>query len=896
MKISNKATKRSYDRSYRQGNSTHFDQDEDEDSVGHNSTVSRASSLATAVSESKQYEPVMIAQGRCRALGTNAKYPGRLTVCSGKPDCKRKGHPEARSGGRVGKAGWMKPVATRGGTVIGGIADTLMDEKEAGALNEENRRKNREAAIKAKTPVVGITSVELGKSRGKDESPESWQLTCEDLEDALELEQEPKGVARGATTSDEGTGGTMCHPNKVEQAERIDDAGLRALTEVTKNVATKQQAMVRGGPKPPLFDVLDTKDDPSLWAAPGAKFNQGDPVWYHGTTGTEHRGTVVGVHQDDNYPVYYTVDLGGRREVNTLEENLSSRAEYKSVRSTSPPRSTKHGIDADAIAKLLSKQDLLMQERLRERDLRHKEQNDQMQEAMSKMFTDMFKTHLKKEEEVTAPPPRGRGTGEEGTRRYYGVAGPPENRGVYATHEEAEALTAVPGGRMKSFRTYDEAVEYIEEYKALHGDGGPGRAKTWYAVAKGAHGIQGVFDSWACAQPLLEGGTDLCHTSCKTKEEAEEFVDQYNRTQERIKEARERSDFRASAPGDEPAGTSNPARAGVESQGDLEQMGGRCVGPDESAGKKGTLFGFDAKNREDLLAGLMPEDDLPAAVQEHLTEQIRDTVKHPSKAAIDSSELSSHNTMLVRALNSFQGKQSEQVYGGSATDSQWDDTKRVSLDKKKVSSLAILDERAKNLYDETKSFEETTLANLVSVLLRIGYSPTISRLWGQTSIIYFLSVQTHTYWRELHAHLQRVGSRNWAECELEIGFHSDNLKEIRNAYTTRLQVMAMTYIYLREGSANSWRSMKLQEKQQQLFRGQITDLNTLLLQLQTETEGLKKSIKQQKFDKMLCYHCLTADVHQGGSGQCPMKDKPKEEAVKWGQEQMAKKGKGKGKS
>ena len=106
----------------------------------------------------------------------------------------------------------------------------------------------------------------------------------------------------------------------------------------------------------------------------------------------------------------------------------------------------------------------------------------------------------------------------------------------------------------------------------------------------------------------------------------------------------------------------------------------------------------------------------------------------------------------------------------------------------------------------------------------------------------------------------------------------------------------MTYIYLREGSASSWRSMKLQDKQQQMFRGQMADISLLLKQLQTETGALRQSVKQQKFDKMVCYHCLTCDVHPGGSGQCPKKDAPKEEAVKWGQEQTAKKNRGKGKS
>jgi len=217
MKISDKAVKRLYDHTYRQGSTAHFNQDEDDDSVGHNSTVSRASSLATAVSESKQYEPVMIATGRCRAIGNNTKYPGRQVVCIGKPDCRRKGHPEAREVGKVGKPGWMKPVATRGGTVIGGLEDTRMTEEEAGALTEGNRRKNREAAIKSKTPIVGITSVEMGGGRGKQDSPESW-LNCEDLEDALTMEGDEAGVARAAEGNEDFT------PNKVDKAELLDDA------------------------------------------------------------------------------------------------------------------------------------------------------------------------------------------------------------------------------------------------------------------------------------------------------------------------------------------------------------------------------------------------------------------------------------------------------------------------------------------------------------------------------------------------------------------------------------------------------------------------------------------------------------------------------------------------
>jgi hypothetical protein len=62
----------------------------------HGSNTTNASSMATAVSDSANFEGVELVAGRCRARSRARKYDNRWVICTGPRTCKRAGNKEKR--------------------------------------------------------------------------------------------------------------------------------------------------------------------------------------------------------------------------------------------------------------------------------------------------------------------------------------------------------------------------------------------------------------------------------------------------------------------------------------------------------------------------------------------------------------------------------------------------------------------------------------------------------------------------------------------------------------------------------------------------------------------------------------------------------------------------------
>jgi hypothetical protein len=71
----------------------------------HHSKTTYASSLATTVSDSANFEGMELVAGHCRARSRARTYDNRWVVCTGPHTCKRVGYKEKREKGVMGKPG-----------------------------------------------------------------------------------------------------------------------------------------------------------------------------------------------------------------------------------------------------------------------------------------------------------------------------------------------------------------------------------------------------------------------------------------------------------------------------------------------------------------------------------------------------------------------------------------------------------------------------------------------------------------------------------------------------------------------------------------------------------------------------------------------------------------------
>jgi hypothetical protein len=82
---------------------------------------------------------------------------------------------------------------------------------------------------------------------------------------------------------------------------------------------------------------------------------------------------------------------------------------------------------------------------------------------------------------------------------------------------------------------------------------------------------------------------------------------------------------------------------------------------------------------------------------------------------------------------------------------------------------------------------------------------------ARNGIIFRIAQDTLDYYIILHAHLVQLGV-SWfdiAKCELD--HHVENMQYTHSLDGSHLQCMCQLYIYLQDGAAKSWRSLRLIE-------------------------------------------------------------------------------------
>jgi hypothetical protein len=156
-------------------------------------------------------------------------------------------------------------------------------------------------------------------------------------------------------------------------------------------------------------------------------------------------------------------------------------------------------------------------------------------------------------------------------------------------------------------------------------------------------------------------------------------------------------------------------------------------------------------------------------------------------------------------------KQNDEAFGGNTMDTQWKQVKHITLSS--IKTLEDLTTRLEDLRDSDTTLSQTVGTNLESVMLKSGYDEDLAREWVPMSHLYRISLLGFQYYGGLHTHLWKVATTySWCYAELQMEQHVKEMRQIRQSHGTRLKVVCMTYIYLRDQRDKGFRSYKIEDK------------------------------------------------------------------------------------
>jgi hypothetical protein len=112
--------------------------------------------------------------------------------------------------------------------------------------------------------------------------------------------------------------------------------------------------------------------------------------------------------------------------------------------------------------------------------------------------------------------------------------------------------------------------------------------------------------------------------------------------------------------------------------------------------------------------------------------------------------------------------------------------------------------------------------------------------------------------------------------------HVKEMRQLCQSHGTRLQVVCLTYIYLRDQRDKGLRSYKIEDKMNKKLCSELETQGHLWKTMRAEMETFKRAKSstgggEQSF-KMVCFHCGMPGLHKGGKTFCQWKDLSQAEA------------------
>ena len=276
-------------------------------------------------------------------------------------------------------------------------------------------------------------------------------------------------------------------------------------------------------------------------------------------------------------------------------------------------------------------------------------------------------------------------------------------------------------------------------------------------------------------------------------------------------------------------------------------------------GKDNELFGVQLKNVNALEEGLGISGIGKITLRLFL-EQMEDMTAYPRHSSTNTTEGIGE---LVEGLSNLRNQ--EQERRGGVTDTNWRNKNRNVLAS--ITNSKDLNEVICFIQEEQHTILETCAGNMESILINSRVDAESATEVVATSLAYRISRDTLNFYFNLLNHVAGVASTvGWSRSKDMITYHGNKLGQIRNKYSSRLQMIGKMYIYLRDGQSKNWTSLKLQS-------AQIDHLNTLVAGGSATPGGGGGKIP----DYAPCTWCK-AKLHGGGKPNCPWKDIPAAQA------------------
>jgi hypothetical protein len=90
------------------------------------------------------------------------------------------------------------------------------------------------------------------------------------------------------------------------------------------------------------------------------------------------------------------------------------------------------------------------------------------------------------------------------------------------------------------------------------------------------------------------------------------------------------------------------------------------------------------------------------------------------------------------------------------------------------------------------------------------------------SHLYRISILGFQYYVGLHTHFWKIATTySWSHAELQMEQHVKYMRQIRQSHGTRLQVVCLTYIYLRDQRDKGFLSYKIENKMNKELRSEL---------------------------------------------------------------------------
>ena len=458
-------------------------------------------------------------------------------------------------------------------------------------------------------------------------------------------------------------------------------------------------------------------------------------------------------------------------------------------------------------------------------------------------------------------------------------------QGIFNTLGEVTPLVVgVPNNAHMKCKTRQEAQEYIDDFNLNQGLQSAERAiKRWYVVTNSATGECGIYRTWAEASTLTTGVS--CATCKKFRRlgDAEEYLAVF------------KAEFASEQETSESEGEDiERLRGGGMRSNQEPSLRGQwsdyppsiLLGHDSSGGKEDEIFGVELCQGEgDLRKKFTP----PALADDQKKGLINNTVDVVSLPGMYNSvgdgdqDAASEMTLLGEAMEELVNQRRVGGENAGRADLHWRSDRRVSL--LNIKTMTDLRKRVQVLGKLMPKIRKR-MVQICSNACRQGgmRDETVIHAWSNYGWLTVIVTQTFLFYMGLHHHLLTGGEiHGWDYVQAEQEYYAEELRMLRSTSDSRLHCICSSYTLLRDGYKNNWFHAAIQQERNAIMYHPSPVGSSSL-------QGSASIPEPPNYG--LCPKCGT-NIHGPDPDTCPWKNQTDERARKNAANALRSMGKGK---